>query len=94
MKRKERHLKEFTVRIQEDDPLFPIEVVCNLAKLHYWTLRNFLKEGFVRPKKVGKKKMLFCLKDIKKVEYLKYLVEERGVNINGLRVILETEGGE
>jgi len=101
MKKKDRHiddtfrdfLKEmeehFDIDIEEDEPIFPIEVVCKLAKLHYWTLRNIIKEGIIKPKKVGKKKVLFSQHDIKKIECVRYLMEEKGVNIKGVRMFFE-----
>ncbi len=79
----------FSVDIEEDEAVFPVEVVCKLTDLQYWTLRSILKEGIVTPKKVGKKKMLFSKKDIKKVECIKYLMDEKGVNLQGVRVFFE-----
>ena len=79
----------FSVDIEEDEAVFPVEVVCKLADLQYWTLRSILKEGIVKPKKIGKKKILFSKKDIKKVECVKYLMDERGVNLQGVRVFFE-----
>ena len=51
--------EQFEIDIEEEDPVFPIEVVCKLADLHYWTLRNFIKEGIIEPKKVGKTKFSY-----------------------------------
>ena len=83
----------FDIDIDEDDAVFPIEVACKLAKLQYWTLRSIIKEGIVKPKKVGKKKMLFSQHDIKKIECVKYLMEEKGVNIKGIKVFFEISRG-
>ena len=79
----------FDIDIEEDEPVYPIEVVCRLAKLQYWTLRNIIKEGLISPKITGKKKMLFSMHDVKKVECVKYLMEQRGVNIAGIKVFFE-----
>ena len=84
--------EDFDIDIEDDEPVFPIEVVCKLADLHYWTLRNIIKEGIVEPKKTGKKKMLFSKHDIKIVECVKYLMEEKGVNIKGIRMFFEISG--
>ena len=86
----ERH---FSVDIDDDEAVYPIEVVCKLADLHYWTLRNIIKEGIIEPKKVGKKKILFSLEDIKKIECVKYLMEEKGVNIQGVKVFFDISRG-
>ena len=99
--KKERHIDKvfrdfleeienhFDIDIDDDEPVYPIEVVCKLAKLQYWTLRNILKEGLISPKVIGKKKMLFSMHDVKKIECVKYLMEEKGVNIKGVRMFFE-----
>ncbi|HEC70038.1 MAG TPA: MerR family transcriptional regulator [Candidatus Omnitrophica bacterium] len=84
--------KDFEVEIEEDEPVFPIEVVCKMAHLPYWTLRSIIKEGIIKPKKVGKKKMLFSKEDIKKVECIKYLMNKKGINIKGIKVFFEISG--
>ncbi len=81
--------ESFSVDIREDEAVFPIEVVCKLADLNYWTVRNIIKEGLVNPKKVGKKKVLFSEHDIKKIECVKYLMEDKGVNIQGVKMFFE-----
>ncbi len=86
--------KSFTVDIQEDEAVFPIEVACKLSALNYWTLRSVIKEGIISPKKVGKKKMLFSEKDIKKIECVKFLMEEKGVNIKGIKMFFEISNEE
>ena len=86
--------EQFEVDIEEEDPVFPIEVVCKLADLHYWTLRSLIKEGIIEPKKVGKKKVLFSKHDIKKIECVKYLMEKRGVNIKGVKMFFEISSEE
>jgi MerR family transcriptional regulator/heat shock protein HspR len=57
-------------------------------------LRQLDKVGVVRPKRIGKKSRLYSLKDIKKLEYVHYLMEDRGVNIHGIKIILEKEKEE
>jgi MerR family transcriptional regulator/heat shock protein HspR len=82
------------IDIPPDEPVFPLNVVCNLLHLHYWTLHDILREGILEPKKKGKNKKLFSYKDIKQLQYVKYLIEDKGVNIKGVKVILEMEGEE
>ncbi|MCD6134998.1 MAG: MerR family transcriptional regulator, partial [Candidatus Omnitrophica bacterium] len=83
---------EIDINIDEDEPLFPIEIVCKMAHLQYWKLRSFLKEGIVKPRKVGRKKMLFSLEDIKKIEFVNILMKKEGINIKGVKFIMEIEG--
>jgi len=86
--------ESFSLDIEEYDAVFPIEVVCKLADLQYWTVRNIIKEGIVKPKKVGKKKVLFSEHDLKKIECVKFLMEKKGVNIKGVKMFFEISSEE
>jgi DNA-binding transcriptional MerR regulator len=45
----------------------------------------------VSPKRIGKKSRLYSLKDIRRLEYVHYLMEDKQVNIRGIKMILEIE---
>lgn len=79
----------FDVYISPDEPVYVISVVSKLTTLPLWTLRQLDKAGVVCPKRVGRKSRLYSLKDVKMLEYVHYLMEEKGVNIRGIRMILE-----
>ena len=81
----------FDIRISPDEPVYVISVVSKLVELPLWTLRALDKAGVVRPKRIGKKSRLYSLKDVKRLEYIHYLLEEKGVNIQGIKMILELE---
>ena len=84
----------FDIRISPDEPVYVISVVSKLVELPVWTLRALDKAGIVKPKRIGKKSRLYCLKDVKKLEYIHYLMEDKGVNIHGIKIILELESKE
>jgi len=82
----------FGLRINPDEPVYVISVVCKLVNIPIWTLRQLDKAGVVRPKRIGKKSRLYSLKDLKRLEYVHYLMEKKRVNIHGVKVILGREG--
>ncbi len=84
----------FDIHISPDEPVYVISVVSKLVDLPIWTLRQLDKSGVVCPKRIGKKSRLYSLKDIKKLEYVHYLMEDKHVNISGIRIILELETKE
>jgi len=84
----------FDIKISPDEPVYIISVVSKLVELPVWTLRALDKAGVVKPKGAGKKSRLYSLKDIRKLEYIHYLMEEKGVNIKGIKMILELEHTE
>jgi MerR family transcriptional regulator/heat shock protein HspR len=82
----------FRLKIPAEEPVYVISVVCKLVNIPIWTLRQLDKAGVVKPKRIGKKSRLYSLKDLKKLEYVHYLMEEKRVNIHGIKIILEKEG--
>lgn len=84
----------FDIQISPDEPVYVISVVSKLVELPLWTLRQLDKAGVVSPKRIGKKSRLYCLKDLKKLEYVHYLMEEKHVNIHGIKIIIEKESEE
>lgn len=81
----------FDIQISPDEPVYVISVVSKLVDLPVWTLRQLDKAGIVCPKRIGKKSRLYSLKEIKKLEYVHYLMEEKRVNIHGIKIIIETK---
>jgi MerR family transcriptional regulator/heat shock protein HspR len=74
-----------------DEPVYVISVAAKLAGLPSWTLRLFDKEGIVCPQRTSKDRRLYSDRDIAKLARVRYLTEERGVNMNGVKLILEME---
>ena len=84
----------FDIHISPDEPVYVISVVSKLVDLPIWTLRQLDKAGVVCPKRIGKKSRLYSLKEIKKLEYVHYLMEEKRVNVHGIKIIIEMEAKE
>lgn len=81
----------FDIQISPDEPVYVISVASKLVDLPIWTLRQLDKAGIVCPKRIGKKSRLYCLKEIRKLEYVHYLMEEKRVNIHGIKMIIAIE---
>ena len=81
----------FDIHISPDEPVYVISVVSRLVDLPVWTLRHLDKAGVVRPKRIVKKNRFYSLKDIKRLEHVHYLMEEKRVNIHGIKIILREE---
>ena len=84
----------FDIYISPDEPVYVISVASKLVGLPIWTLRQLDKAGIVSPRRVGKKSRLYSLRDVKKLEYIHYLMEDKHVNIHGIKIILEIEKKE
>jgi len=84
----------FDIHISPDEPVYVISVVSKLVDIPVWTLRQIDKFGIVCPQRIGKKNRLYSLKDMRRLEYIHFLMTEKHVNISGVRVILEIANTE
>lgn len=74
-----------------DEPVYVISVAARLAGLPCWVLRVLDQEGIVVPVRTESNRRLYSDHDIALLSRVRYLTEERGVNIAGVKVILEME---
>ena len=81
--------------IDLDEPLFTTSVVCRLLDIPIWVLKQLDREEIVSPprKKEGQAR-LYSKRELKMVKHCWYYMNEHGVKINGLKIILKMEGGE
>lgn len=84
-----KNFEDFEVNIDPEDPVYVISVVSKLCNIPIWTLRELEKKGVVKPKRLGKKTRCYSKKQVKTLEYVHYLMEDRNVNISGIKVILD-----
>ena len=89
MKKLSGKSKEFTVEINPEAPLFIISVVSGMVHIPIWTLRKLDEMGVVQPQRIGKKTRCYSKVQIQQLSYIHYLMEEKNVNISGIKVILE-----
>ena len=88
---KQQGQKGFEVEINPDAPLFVISVASEMVGLPIWTLRKLDELGIVRPKRIGKRTRCYSKVQIEKLSYVRYLINQKGVNINGVKMILRME---
>ena len=79
------------IEIHPDAALFVIGIVSELTGMPVWTLRRLDDMGLVSPKRINKKIRCYSHKQINKIVYIQYLMQEKSVNMSGIKVILEIE---
>lgn len=77
------------LEIKPDEPVYVISVAARIVGLHEQTLRMYEKRGLVVPKRTARNTRLYSLNDLKKLKLIKVLTQEKGVNLAGVRLILE-----
>jgi hypothetical protein len=92
MSSSEQYVDEKEESENDDDlPLYVISVAAKLVRLPIWTLRVLDEQGIVVPKRTGKNRRLYSDVDLAKLVRVRALTEELGVNMNGVRIILQLE---
>src|SRR5919106_1725532 len=71
------------------EPLFVISVAARLVEMHPQTLRKYEREGLIAPSRTTGNLRLYSDRDIERLRQVKYLVEQRGLNLAGVQLALE-----
>ncbi len=71
-----------------DEPMFVISVAARLVEMHPQTLRYYERAGLVKPKRSRGSIRLYSQRDIERLKKIARLVENLGVNLAGVEVII------
>ena len=71
------------------EPLFVISVAARLVEMHPQTLRKYEREGLIAPSRTHGNLRLYSDRDIERLRQVKYLVEDRGLNLAGVQMALD-----
>jgi MerR family transcriptional regulator/heat shock protein HspR len=75
--------------MRDSEGLFVISVAARLLNMHPQTLRKYERVGFVIPSRTSGKIRLYSQEDIARLEQVKYLVNERELNLAGVEMALD-----
>ena len=87
-------IRKFNVEINPQEPLFVIGVVSDMLEIPIWTLRKLDEMGVVSPERKGKRTRCYSHVQVQTLNYVKYLMTEKEVNISGIKIILEMKTRE
>lgn len=71
-----------------DEPVYLISVVAKVLNIHPQTLRQYEREGLIRPSRTDGKIRLYSQRDIDKIKMILRLTRELGVNLAGVDIVL------
>jgi MerR family transcriptional regulator/heat shock protein HspR len=80
--------------LSDDTPVYVISVASQLSGLHPQTLRAYDRLGLVSPGRTGGGGRRYSLRDILILREVQRLSQEEGVNLSGIKRILELESAE
>lgn len=70
-------------------PLFTISVAASLVKAHPRTLMLYEKKGLIKPFRTAKGRRLYSPQEITFLGFIRFLTQEKRINLNGVQVLLE-----
>ncbi|MDR7450950.1 MAG: MerR family transcriptional regulator [Armatimonadota bacterium] len=73
---------------QDDRPVYVISVAADLTGLHPRTLRIYEEKGLVHPARRNNTR-LYSDRDLERVRLIRHLTQELGLNLAGVRVLLD-----
>ncbi|QKF73393.1 heat shock transcriptional regulator, MerR family [Aliarcobacter faecis] len=71
------------------EPVYLISAVAEILDIHPQTLRQYEREGLIKPSRTNGKIRLYSQKDINHIKYVLTLTRELGVNLAGVDIILQ-----
>ena len=77
--------------LTDDTPVFVISVAAQLAGLHAQTLRQYDRLGLVSPGRTPSGGRRYSARDIEQIRQVQRLSQEEGINLAGVKRILELE---
>ncbi|MBC6449072.1 MerR family transcriptional regulator, heat shock protein HspR [Actinokineospora alba] len=84
-------MNPFPPGADEDTPVFVISVAAQLSGLHAQTLRSYDRQGLVSPGRTSGGGRRYSMRDIALLREVQRLSQEDGVNLAGIKRIIELE---
>lgn len=72
-----------------DKPLFTLSVAADLLGVHPRTLMIYETERLVVPHRTKTNRRRYSQNDIRRLEFIQFLTRKKGVNLAGVKAILE-----
>ncbi len=72
-----------------ESPILPISIAARLLKVHPRTIMLYESLGLITPYRSESKRRLFSIEDINKLQFVRYLTQNKGINLAGVKNLLE-----
>ncbi len=83
----DRHPRELNLSL--DKPIYTISVASAILETHPRTLMMYENMGLVVPQRTSTNRRRFSQRDIHKLQTIQNLTRNHGVNLNGVRYVLQ-----
>ncbi len=72
-------------------PVYVISVAAGIVSVHPRTLRIYEVEGLLCPARTPTNIRLYSDEDIRRIQWIRHLTRDRGVNLAGIKILFELE---
>ncbi|MDD4801539.1 MAG: MerR family transcriptional regulator [Syntrophomonas sp.] len=79
------------VDVSHEQPVYNISVAAELVGVHPRTLRIYEETGLIIPARTEGNTRLFSNADIELLQHIRFLIQEKGLNLAGVKLILMVE---
>lgn len=76
------------MEFEDYEPRFVISVAARMLGVHAQTLRYYERAGMIEPSRSAGNRRLYSTEDIDRLRRIKTLIDDLGVNLAGVEVIL------
>jgi MerR family transcriptional regulator/heat shock protein HspR len=76
---------------RDDRAVYIISVAAELAGVHPQTLRIYERKGLLRPKRTSGNTRRYSDRDIERLQQIQDLTQARGINLAGVKLIMEMQ---
>lgn len=77
--------------VTEDTPVFVISVAAEIAQMHPQTLRQYDRVGLVKPGRTSGGGRRYSARDVSLLKMVQHLSQEDGINLAGIKRIIDLE---
>ncbi|KNZ69973.1 transcriptional regulator, MerR family [Thermincola ferriacetica] len=77
--------------VSSNEGVYQISIAAHLAGVNMRTLRQWEEAGLIKPSRTQGNTRLYSSDDIDIIKRIKFLVEEKGVNLPGVKLIIQLE---
>lgn len=76
------------MEFEDSEPCYVISVAARMLGVHAQTLRYYERAGMIEPSRSAGNRRLYSTEDIDQLRRIKTLIDDLGVNLAGVEVIL------
>ncbi len=74
--------------LHDDEPIYVISIAARLVGMHQQTLGYYENDGLVQPRRTAGNLRMYSNNDISRIRQATKLIDELGVNLAGVEIIL------